>query len=307
MLHFLERINKNIDHYLSTFKWSNTYGIARSFIALSLFLTLSFSDVHKMISPLGKLADIYSASGLSKISIFYLFRDNLILAKIISLVVLATVIIGWRPRFTGVLHWWIAFSFTTSSTVLEGGDQLGEIISLLLIPVTLFDHRKFHWQNDVPFVHKRSLISDSLLLLVISCFIMISLQVSYLYFNASTGKFSSEEWANGTAVYYWIDNSIFGASDGFWKPIFLSILKYPVGVMMFTWGAIVIEIILFTGIMITNQKVKRALLFMGIILHLMFGLAFGLWSFYLTMIGALFIYLGPRNTGVDKAYLLWKN
>lgn len=307
MLHFLKKINNELDNYLSTFKWSNTYGVARSFIALSLFLTLSFSDIHKMIVPVGKLAEIYSVSNFSKISIFYLLQDNLLLAKIISLVILALVIVGWRPRITGVLHWWIAFSFTTSSFVLEGGDQLGEIIALLLIPVTLFDHRKFHWQNNVPFKYKRSLMSDSILLMVISSFVIISIQVSYLYFNASTGKFSSEEWTNGTAVYYWIDNSIFGASDGFWKPIFLFIMKYPVGVIMFTWGAIIMEIVLSLGIMVSNSNVRRALLFMGIFLHLMFGFAFGLWTFYLTMIGALIIYLGPKNSGMDKKYLLGRS
>lgn len=306
MSKFLKKINDQLDDYLSSFRWSNTYGLARSFIALSLFLTLSFSDIHKMVSPVGELAEVFKSSSLSRISIFYLLQNYLVCAKIVSLLILVLVIVGWRPRITGVLHWWIAFSFTTSSFVLEGGDQLGEIITLLLIPVTLLDHRKFHWQNNIQFKYKRSLLSDSILLLVISSFVIISIQVSYLYFNAATGKFSSDEWSNGTAVYYWIDNSIFGASDGFWKPIFLSILKYPIGVMMFTWGAIIIEIILFLGVMTTNQNVRRALLFMGVFLHLMFGFAFGLWTFYFTMIGALIIYLGPISTGIDKKYLMWR-
>jgi antimicrobial peptide system SdpB family protein len=141
---------------------------------------------------------------------------------------------------------------------------------------------------------------------VASCFIVIAIQVSYLYFNASTGKFGSEEWRNGTAVYYWIDNSIFGASDTFWKPALMSIIKYPIGVTVFTWGAIVIEIILFLGLAVTNAKTRRGLMFMGIFLHLMFGFAFGLWTFYITMVGALILYLGPRNSGIDKQYILGK-
>lgn len=308
MLSYLKNnINNKLDNYISNFTWTNTYGIARSFIALSLFLTLAFSDIQRMISPVGVLSDVYSVSNISRISLFYLLRDHLLIAKGISLIVLASVIIGWRPRFTGVLHWWIAFSFTTSSFILEGGDQLGEIIALLLIPITLLDHRKSHWKNNVPLKYKRSLFVDSTVLLIFSIFILISLQVSYLYFNASTGKFSSEEWTNGTAVYYWIDNSIFGPSDNFWKPIFFTILKSPIGVVTFTWGAMIIELILFLGVIITDVKTRRALLFMGVLLHLMFGIAFGLWTFYITMIGALIIYLGPRNTGISKSYLLWKN
>ncbi len=303
----IQNLNKSLDEHLSAFTWTNTYGIARSFIALSLFLTLTFSDIYKMISPVGELSEIYSVSRLAKFSIFYLLKDHLFVAKIICQVILFLVIVGWRPRFTGILHWWVAFSFTTSSFILEGGDQIGEIIALLLIPVTLLDHRKSHWQNKVPFGYKRNLITDTALMLVFGIFILISIQVSYLYFNASTGKFGSEEWANGTAVYYWMDNSIFGPSDSFWKPIFFTITKTAVGVMVLTWGAIVVEIVLCMGILVSNTKIRRLLLFTGISLHLMFGLAFGLWTFYITMIGALILYLGPRTTGIDKRYLQLKN
>lgn len=296
--------NKKVNEWVESFRWSNTYGIARSFIAVSLFLTLFFSDIFRLITPLDSLNEIHNLNNISRISIFYLLRDNLILAKIICLIILILVIIGWRPRFTGVFHWWIAFSFSTSSVILEGGDQVAEILTLLLIPVTLADHRKFHWQNNVKFNSVRSLMNDTIVLFIISIFFIISLQVAFIYFHASVGKYASEEWANGTAIYYWFDNPVFGLSD-FWRKIMFPLLKNPYIVTGITWGTLLVEILLFMGIAIRKSETKRKyLLLLGVGFHFFIGLFFGLWTFFITMTGALILYLGPRN-GFSKKYFLW--
>ena len=58
----------------------------------------------------------------------------------------------------------LSLIYSISSFILEGGDQVAEIICLLLIPITLFDHRKFHWQNNVKVKYKESFIRDTFIL-----------------------------------------------------------------------------------------------------------------------------------------------
>lgn len=297
----LDKLYNRIDEWVSSFKWTNTYGVARSLIALSLFLTLSFSDIYRLVTPLGNINEIHNLNSISRISIFYLLRDHLVIAKIICLAILLVVMIGWRPRYTGVLHWWIAFSFSTSSVILEGGDQVGEIVTLLLIPVTLADHRKSHWQNNVKVNWSRSLFGDSITLFLMSIFFVISLQVAFIYFHASVGKYTSEEWANGTAIYYWFDNPIFGLSD-FWRGIMFPLLKNPYVVTGMTWGTLLLEILLFLGIVLRgNEANRKYLLVLGVFFHLFIGLFFGLWTFFITMTGALVLFLGPTQ-GFSREY-----
>jgi len=300
----INNINRKIDKWIIEYKWTNTYGIARSFIALSLFLTLIFSDIFRLITPLGSINEIHTLNNISRISIFYILSNHLVLAKIICLIILFVVIIGWRPRFTGILHWWVAFSFSTSSVILEGGDQVAEILTLLLIPVTIADHRKSHWINNVKIIWSRSLLNDTITLFIISVFFVISLQVAFIYFHASVGKYTSEEWVNGTAIYYWLDNPIFGLSD-YWKKIIFPLLKNPYIVTGMTWGTLLLEVLLFMGITIRKSDTKRKyLLFLGVFFHLFIGLFFGLWTFFITMVGALILYLGPKN-GFSKKYFIW--
>ena len=294
MSEFLKKINSKINKLVDNFVWTNTYGFARSFIGLSLLLTLLSNDIFRLMKPFGEINDVHTISTISKISIFYILDTNLLLAKWISIIVLILVIIGWKPRLTGILHWWITFSFSISSFILEGGDQVAEIICLLLIPITLFDHRKFHWQNNVNVKYKESFIRDTFILFTQSVYFMISLQICYIYFNASVGKFISEEWLNGTSIYYWFDNSVFGLSE-FWRKLIYPLLENPYLITSVTWGVLVFELLLAASILIKSPTLRKVLLISGIIFHLSIGVFYGLWSFFLVMTGALILYLGPKK------------
>ena len=41
---------------------------------------------------------------------------------------------------TAIPHWWISWSFITSVTVQDGGDQITAVLSLLLVPVSADGH-----------------------------------------------------------------------------------------------------------------------------------------------------------------------
>lgn len=289
-----DKIYASLAGYAQDFRLNNTYGVARSFIALSTLLTFLLNDISRLVSPYGFAAeDMYRLSWISRISLFYLLGDHLLPARIIAIAILLVVISGWRPRYTGILHWWITFSFSTSSQILEGGDQIAEIVTLLLIPLTLADHRRFVWTNDIkPRLTKNASIQDLMILFIGSTLLIINLQVSFIYFHACVGKFSTDEWVNGTAVYYWFDNTVFGLPDWQRKLIF-PLIGNPYIVTTATWGALLLEISLAAGIFIRRPAIRRLLLVLGVSFHLFIGVFFGLWTFLITMTGVLILYLGP--------------
>lgn len=288
-----------INHYLESFKWTNSYGVARLFLGLSTLSILIFNDIKDLVAPMGTLSETHHISDAAKLSVFYIFSENLYTAQFISIIVMLIAISGIYPRYTALFQWWVAFSITTSVQIIEGGDQINEIINLLLVPVSLFDNRKWVWTNGIRM--KRTAYNDFLALFVSSIFLIISLQVSFVYFHASVGKYTSEEWLNGTAIYYWCENSLFGLS----KPIRMFIfplLKYPLFVVFATWGTLIIEMLIAGSILIQNRNLRRSILRLGLLFHLMIGIFFGLWTFFLSMIGALVLYLGPKK-GFDLSFI----
>lgn len=75
------------------------------------------------------------------------------------------------------------------------------------------------------------------------------MQTAVIYFHASVGKFPVQEWAEGTAVYYWFNNAVFGMSD-YMKVILNPFLANDIGVALFTYGTLWFELLLFLCLVI---------------------------------------------------------
>ena len=113
--------------------------------------------------------------------------------------------------------------------------------------------------------------------------------MSLLYLNAGASKFSVSEWIDGTAVYYWFNNNIFGAPDIIKSSIgFLFENKYTV--TLINWGVLFLEIILFVALFL-EQKYKYLLFIFAFIFHFLIFLIHGLGTFWLSMTGCLILYL----------------
>src|SRR5262249_3889924 len=127
--------------------WTNVYGVARTLLALGTALTLAFSHSNAVFAPVIGVARVPICDGMARIGFFCWFGGHhLELARWVAVALLLVVASGWRPRLPGLVHWWIAFSFQASATLIEGGDQATAILALLLVPVTLLDARRWHWQ-----------------------------------------------------------------------------------------------------------------------------------------------------------------
>src|SRR5437867_307525 len=123
--------------------WTSAYGLARTVLALGTAGTLAANAPSTLFRPALGLPPAPYCTGPTQISLFCLLpSEQLWLARSLALAILFVVASGWRPRITAIPHWWVAFSLQVSATVLDGGDQVTAILTLLVLPVALTDPRR---------------------------------------------------------------------------------------------------------------------------------------------------------------------
>jgi antimicrobial peptide system SdpB family protein len=278
--------------------FTNVYGLARTLLAINTLLVLVVHSTDSLFRPLGEeIGSAYGSHFPLNLSLFSVLSGDLLpWARALAIVVLLLVISGWRPRFTGILQWWVSWSFSVSSFVIEGGDQITAILTLLLIPITLLDPRRSHWAVTSA-IDPEGLRSWS----ATSAWWVIRLQVAFLYLHASVGKLPSPEWSNGTAVYYWFVHEQFGATAWI-QSMLLPVLSQPLGVLLATWGVLALELLLFVAVAMPRSRWSGMLL-LGLLFHSSIILVHGLVSFFFAMAGALVLYLRP----LDKPFDLSRN
>lgn len=266
---------------------SNVYGLARSLIALSTLLTLLFNPIYDLFAPMSGIDQYPTGNGI--LSLFNIVPANYFYLSVVKwffIVLLLLIIIGWRPRYTGIIHWYISYSFYTAASTLDGGDQVAVAITFLLIPITLVDNRKWHWKSS-------DFKSNFSRVVAIVPYYMIRLQVSLIYLHSFLAKVLREDWVNGTAVYYYLQDPLFGLNNFFLfmvNPIIKSWL-----VVIPTWGTLIVQLVLF-GALFAPKKHWKYYFIIGIFMHEIFALMLGLFSFSIAMAGALILYLIP----IDK-------
>jgi antimicrobial peptide system SdpB family protein len=262
-------------------------------IAFGTFLTLAFSETSTLFRPAAGVPGVPICNGPSRVSLFCILGEqHLELGRWISVALLLFVMSGWRPRLTGLLHWWVSFSLPAAAVVVDGGDQVASVLTLLLIPVTLTDKRRWHWQSTevVPEVSSGQMLAN---LLAASALWVIRLQMAGIYFHAFVAKFSVPEWVNGTALYYWLEDPNFGASPWL-RPFLDPLLIHAASVCFLTWSVLILEVFLTMGLVISRRH-WSALLWSGFALHSGIALVHGLVSFGFAMFGGLILYLRPTN------------
>ncbi|WDZ86560.1 hypothetical protein [Micromonospora cathayae] len=306
--------------------WGSWLGLARTLLATATAATLVFSDADTLFTPiLGRGAGPHCA-GPAGIGAFCLAGpEHADLVRWACVAVLLVVASGWRPRFTALPHWWIAFSVSTSVSIPDGGEQVNQVITLLLVPVLLADPRRWHWlpppspdrvvrapdgraprgedtdgrdgngRRDVVGGRGAVLVALAVVLLV-----AIRIQVAGIYFQASVAKFSKAEWADGTVMYYWLNHHSFGAPDWL-QPVTDALVDRPVSLALLTWTPLFVEFSLAVSLLL-RPAVRWWLLPFGVLLHVGIAVLMGLWSFSLTMIAAQLLLLVPMGTHLPDTW-----
>jgi sporulation delaying protein B len=268
--------------------WTNVYGVARTLLACGTLLTLLFSPVEVLFHPMAGRPDFPTCTGPADAGWFCVADGHLQLARWLAIAALVLVASGWRPRFTGILHWYVAWSVHSNVSLVDGGDQVTTVLTLLMIPLTLTDARKWHWQPMPAPATARPIAA----LVAISTVVALRLQVAMVYFHAAIGKLAVDEWVNGTATYYFFSDPMFGTPS--WLSWLSPVLTTPIGVALVTWLPLLLEFLLAASI-VMERRWWRPLLVAGLAFHAAIALNHGLVSFALAMWGALILLLRPKD------------
>lgn len=301
MLMPLISLGRKARHWAETqTPWTNVYGVARSLLAIGTAATLLFNNSTILFRPASGITQTIICENFARAGVFCLLPSHLEVARWVAVLILLVVASGWRPRITGLLHWWVAYSLQTSALTLDGGDQVTAVLTLLLLPVTLTDSRRWHWTTppaDAPLTLKSTLSR----LCALFALVVIRIQVSGIYLHAAFSKMSINEWIDGTVLYYWFTDPLVGL-PGWLSPILLPIATSPL-VAILTWSALLVELLLFMGL-VMPKKAWPALLVAGIAFHGGIAITMGLISFGLAMTSALILYLRPweREFGLQRLY-----
>jgi antimicrobial peptide system SdpB family protein len=286
----------------SVIPWTNVYGLARSLLALAQLLTLACNSPHILFRPIAGLHDYppFCSETLQKMDAFCLGRSHIEIVRWFCVFGLAIIASGWRPRYTCLLHWWIAASFQLSASTLEGGDQAAQVLTMFLLPVALTDNRKWHWANS----GATEVTSGLAKRLVASCGLLACrIQVAGIYFHAGMGKLKGPEWVNGTAMYYWLLHPLFGVATPF-RHVATILLANSYVVATLTWGSIAVELALFSGLFAT-RSIRRILLVVGICFHFGIWAFMGLGTFSIVMWAAVILYLRPSDEPFKIRMPMW--
>jgi antimicrobial peptide system SdpB family protein len=255
-------------------------------------MTLAFNHSAGLFVPTKELEMPLICGGPSSLGLFCVATlDHLEAARAFAVAVLLVVASGWRPRWTGALHWWITFSFQANGTVLDGGDQVAAILTLILLPHTLTDSRAWHWQPSPP---RYDTTRDTALRFIARSSLLVArIQVAAIYFHAAVGKLVVPEWPDGTVLYYWFTDPHLGGATWL-MPVLRWIVDHGTLLTLVTWSVLAVEFALAAGLVV-RSRYRPALLAAGITLHLGIMVIHGLFTFALTMIAALILYLHPSD------------
>jgi antimicrobial peptide system SdpB family protein len=279
---------------------NNTFGLSRSLLAVSSLLILVFNDYNILIPEVHFNTLCKSSSFANFLNIFTYFKySNIIYPIFFSFIILFIVIIGIYPRFFSVLHFLVSFSIYSTILVPEGGDQINSNLTFLLIPISLFDYRSNHWISESVITNKyHNYIIGRLLLL-------ISVQMGILYLDSGIEKLNVREWSDGTAIYYWFNNNIFGLNDWLFD-LLKPILSQKYIIVFSSWSVICLEIMMF-GCLFSSQNYKYIMLCFSLVFHFLIMLIHGLPCFFLSMVASLIIYLNDFNLTISQNIKMLKS
>ncbi|MFI5159250.1 MAG: hypothetical protein ACHQF4_10320, partial [Sphingobacteriales bacterium] len=272
--------------YINEASSKSIIGFARSLLALGLVLTLLFNPIDLLI-PAKYLTAINQHSLKFHSNFFLIFGPAyLFITRLLAVALLLFTISGYYMQLTSILHFWITASLVLIKPTYLGGDNVNMLLTLLLVPVCIFDTRKNHWHTPMPDDNFGAVVQNLFLFL-------IKIQVAWIYLDSVWLKLRVKEWRDGTVLYYWFNHNFFGLNppfSGICKPL---LERLPVSVSI-TWGVLIFEVLLCVGFLFPG-KAKVVLLKWGIIFHFMILLIYGLAWLFFAMSAALFLYLWPSN------------
>lgn len=200
-------------------------------------------------------------------------------ARAIAIAVLGSIVLGLWPRWLSIAHWYIAFSFATRTTVLNGGEEIAQILTLLLVPICLGDTRRWQWTRpDSPMTPQWRGVAYA-------GHLLLRCQVAIVYLDAAVSKLEFPSWRSGTAVRLLINDPEFGLPAAI-RPTAEHMLAAGWAAAAVTWGVVAIELSIGASTL-SGKAIRRVGVPLAVCLHGAIAFGMGLISFSLIMISLL--------------------
>lgn len=253
--------------------------LGRSALAAATLLTIVFTGDDALFAQTHLSPDGMRCTGLSRWSVWCLAGPGP--GRIISIAVLLVVLSGYRPRWTCVPHWYVAFSFAAAIAPFNGGDNIAQIVAMLLIPVCLGDHRRWQWttpEQPLAPVWRGTARAGVL---------AVRLQLAVIYGSAAVAKLSDPMWRQGSAMAVIVGHPRYGFPAPL-RPLFDVVFGAYWATAAITWSVIAAQVVI--AVLVLCPRRPRLVAFaLGAAMHVAIAALLGLTSFGLVMVAALAI------------------
>lgn len=210
---------------------------------------------------------------------------GMLAARILTVAVLVLVLVGYRPRWTAIPHWYVTASLAASLPVANGGDRIAQLTTMLLIPLCLGDGRRWHWTPA------RSPLPPRWRGAAFAALLAVRAQLAVIYLYAALSKLADPMWRHGGAMaLVWAD-PYFGLPRPV-APLFAPVLRSYWMIAAVSWSVVAVQLVL-AAALLGSEWWRRAALGLGTVLHASIGILMGLPIFGLTMIALLLVACGP--------------
>ena len=284
-------MNTIIDYLKSKPIHTPRIALARFLLAFALLLTVVFNDLDVIANHRYGVMPTYGIRHTAAKSIPFKQLDMFMVmdpsvARIVIIIILLMVMSGFFPKVTGILHFMACFSVHNYFMIINGGDEICLVMSLLLLPVCLTDNRLNQWVYRKETPSKWNITAGMAL-------VVIQIQAAYIYFSAGYEKLYNRQWIDGTAAYYFTSHYRLGAPD--WLRHVNELLTLTPAVRLLSWSVLALEFLL-AACLFFPSRIRKKFLVPAIIFHLLIVFNFGLVSFFFSMLGMLTLFLDDEES-----------
>lgn len=272
--------------------------VGRSLLALSVLATIVLSPDSSLFPQVSEYPTGMRCDGFRAMSLWCVTGatdSGLLVSRVVSVVVLGIVAIGLSPRWTCVPHWYVTFSLASAVPLSNGGDNIAQIATMLLIAICLGDDRWWQWQ-----VSARPL-SPGWRGRAFAAHWALRCQLAVVYVAAAAAKLGDPFWTQGSALVLISRMSQYGLTPAV-RDIAQPVLSSYWLVAVMGWSVIGTQLLIAVALL-GPRKVRLAALVLGVPLHLGIAVFMHLTSFGLIMIAVLVIACVPavraERTGAE--------
>lgn len=254
-------------------------GVARSLLATAHLGTLALTPSRMLLARPPDEPAGAGCEGVRGLSLWCVTGSGPALVEVVRWAaagVLVAVAAGYRPRWTCLPHFWVAFSLHAGLAFPNGGEYAAQLAVMLLVPACLTDGRTWQWsRSTAPAPAWRGAVRAAQL--------VARWQVLVIYAWAATAKLSQPAWRDGSAMRAILRDPIYGAPDAVRHVTDRLLGPAPVAAAL-TWLVLAVELLIAVS-MLGGPRPRWVAAGLALVLHSAIIGVMGLFGFGLTMIG----------------------